>query len=154
MRNKFCTFALTGLLVLGTAGTLAFAQDDTAPPPQQGQDTQGGHRGMNPDMQLKHLTKKLDLSSDQQSQIKPILDSQQQQMQQLWQDQSMSRQERRQKMMAIRQDSSQKIVAVLNDTQKQQYEAMQAQRGNHRMRGQQQGDQAPPQDSAPPQPQQ
>lgn len=152
MGNKFCTFALAGLLVLGMAGNAALAQDDTAPPPQQDQGMQG-HRGMDPDMQLKHMTKQLDLSSDQQSQIKPLLESRQQQMQALWQDQSMSREDRRAKAQSIQQDTSSKIEAVLNDTQKQKYEEMQNRmrdRRTHRM----QGDQAPSQDSAPPAPQQ
>ena len=153
MRSKLCTLALTGFFALGMAGSAALAQDNSAPPPppQQGQGMHG-HRGMDPDQQLQHLTKKLDLSADQQSQIKPILDSQSQQMQQLWQDQSTPREERHQKMMAIHQDTSQKIEAVLNDTQKQKYEAMQAQM-EQRMRNHQQGG-PPSSDAAPPAPQQ
>jgi periplasmic protein CpxP/Spy len=150
MPNKFCTFALTGLLTLGMAGSAALAQDN-APPPQ-GQNMHE-HRGMDPDMQLKHMTKQLDLSADQQSQIKPILQSRQQQMQALWQDQSVSREDRHAKMQSIQQDTSSKIEAVLNDTQKQKYEAMQSRMREHRMGGMQ-GDQAPPQDSTAPQPQQ
>jgi Spy/CpxP family protein refolding chaperone len=153
MRNKFCTFALTGLLTLGMAGSAALAQDDSTPPPPQQGSGMHGHRGMNPDAQLKHMTKQLNLSADQQSQIKPILDSRQQQMQQLWQDQSMSRQDRHQKMMSIQQDTSNQIESVLNDTQKQKYEADQAQMRQRRMhRGQ--GDEQPSQDSTPPAPQQ
>jgi len=150
MRNKFCTFALTSLLTVGLAGSAALAQDTgAAPPPQQGSAMQG-HRGMNPDQQLKHMTKQLDLTADQQAQIKPILDSRQQQMQQLWQDQSMSSADRHQKMKSIQDDSSNQIQAVLNDTQKQKYQAMQEQMKQRRM----QGNQAPPQDATPPAPQQ
>lgn len=150
MHRKFCTIALTGLLTLGMATGAALAQDDSAapPPPQQGMH---GHRGMNTDRQLKRMTKQLSLSADQQSQIKPILDSRQQQMQALWQDQSLSRQDRRQKMMAIQQDSSSKIEAVLSDSQKQQYEAMQQKMSQRRMHGQGGGDQTPPSDSSSPQ---
>jgi periplasmic protein CpxP/Spy len=151
MRNKFCTFALTGLLTLGMAGSAALAQDNSAPPQQDNQNMHG-HRGMDPDMQLKHMTKQLDLSADQQSQIKPILESRQQQMQTLWQDQSLSREDRHTKMQSIQQDTSSKIEAVLNDTQKQKFEADQARMRERRM-DHQQGNQAPP-DSAPPQPQQ
>jgi len=151
MRNKLCTFALTGLLTLGLAGSAAFAQDNSAPPQNEGMH---GHRGgMDPAQQLQHMTKALDLSADQQSQIKPILDARQQQMQQLFQDQSMSREDRRAKMQSIQQDTSSKIETVLNDTQKQKYEAMQAKMRERRM-NHGQGDQAPSQDSAPPQPQQ
>jgi len=135
MRNTLCTLALAGLL--SVAGGVALAQDNAAPPPpQQGQGY--GHRGMNPDAQLQHLTKHLDLTADQQAQIKPILESRDQQSKQLWQDQSLAPADRRAKMQAIHQDTNSKIEAVLNDTQKQKYEAMQAkmqERGHDHMQG-------------------
>ena len=131
MRSKICTVALTGLLTLGLAGGAAFAQEGTTTTPAQTNDNmqdmhQQGmhHRGMNADQQLKKMTKKLNLSADQQAQIKPMLESQDQQMEQLRMDKTMSRQDRHQKMMDIRQDTSQKIEGVLNDTQKQKYESM------------------------------
>ena len=140
MRNKFCTLALTGLLTLGMAGSAAIAQDQSAPPPQQGGGP--GHRGMDPDAQLKHMTKALDLTSDQQAQIKPILQSQHDQMQSLHEDQSLSREDRMAKMKSIHEDSQSKIEAVLNDTQKQKYEEMQAKMQEH-MRERMQGGEAP-----------
>jgi len=140
MQSKFCTLALTALLTLGMAGSAAIAQDQSAPPPQQG--GQWGHRGMDPDAQLKHMTKALDLTADQQTQIKPILESQQQQMMALHEDQSMSRDDRFAKMKAIHEDSRGKIEAVLNDTQKQKYEAMQERMQEH-MHGRGQGGQEP-----------
>ena len=135
MQSKFCTLALTALLTLGMAGSAAIAQDQSAPPPQQG--GQWGHRGMDPDAQLKHMTKALDLTADQQTQIKPILESQAQQMQALRQDQSLAGEDRMTKMKSIHEDSRTKIEAVLNDTQKQKYEAMQSEMHGHRGGGQQ-----------------
>lgn len=147
IHTKFCTLALAGILTLGMAAGMAVAQDqsDQSAPPSN--PNMQGRRGMNPDEQLKHLTKQLDLSADQQSQIKPILESRDQQMQQLWQDQSMSREDRHQKMSAIQTDSNSKIEAVLNDTQKQKYEQMQAE-----MRQRRQGGRQPSQGSTSPQP--
>jgi Spy/CpxP family protein refolding chaperone len=140
MRIRFCTLALTGLLTLGMAGSVALAQDQTAPPPQGGQGG-GWHRGgMDPDAQLKHMTKALDLTADQQTQIKPILESTHQQMEALHSDTSLSREDRMTKMRSIHEDSRTKIEAVLNDTQKQKFEAMQARMGEHRVGGQE----APP----------
>jgi len=81
---------------------------------------------MSPEQQLDRMTKTLQLSSDQQSQIKPILASRQQQMEAIHQDQSLSQQDKMAKMKSLRDDSNAKIEAVLNDTQKQQFEAMQA----------------------------
>ncbi len=67
------------------------------------------------------MTKRYNLSSDQQTQIKPILANQQQQMQALRQDSSLSREDKMAKIKSIREDSSSKIQAVLNDTQKQKF---------------------------------
>jgi Spy/CpxP family protein refolding chaperone len=136
MQMKIYTLALAGLLTLGTAGAAAVAQDTSTPPPQ-GEGP--GHRGMDPEGQLKHMTKALDLTADQQTQIKPILDSQHQQMEALHQDQSLSREDRFAKMKTIREDSKTKIEAVLNDTQKQKFEAMQ-----ERMHDRRGGGQEPP----------
>jgi protein CpxP len=129
MRNKMFTLALGGMLALGTASAL-YAQDNSTPPSQDQQQGQGGgerhgHGMMDPNRQLEHMTRQLDLSSDQQSQIKPILVDREQKMQALWQNQSLSRQDRRSQVMAVRQDSDTKIQGVLNDQQKQKYQAMQ-----------------------------
>jgi protein CpxP len=132
MHIKFHTIALSSLLAIGMAGSAALAQDSSMPQSQPAEGQQGpGRRGMNPDKQLEHMTKQLNLSADQQTQIKPILVSRDQQMQQLWQDQSTSPQERRAKGKAIQDDSKAKIEAILNDTQKQKFEQMM----EHRHRG-------------------
>lgn len=139
MRTKVMAITLGGLLALGAQAAL-FAQDNPQQTnaPQQTEDQgsgQHGRRGMNPDRQLEHMTKVLNLSADQQAQIRPILLDRQQKMQALWQDQSVAQQDRRAKMEAIRQDTKSRIEAVLNDQQKQQFESM-----HHGPRG---GGQAP-----------
>ena len=131
MRNTLSTFALASLLIIG--GGAAIAQDNAAPAPQQGQGY--GHHGMNPDAQLQHLTKSLDLTADQQAQIKPILENGDAQMKQLWQDQSLSQQDRHTKMQTIHQDTHSKIEAVLTDTQKQKFVEMQEKRQQHMQSG-------------------
>lgn len=152
MRNKLFALALGGIIAV-SANAALYAQDNGAQtnPPQTSGDQQPGqfHRGhrMNPDRQLAHLTKALDLSADQQAQIKPILQDRQQQMQALWQDQSLSRQDRHAKAQAIQQDSRTKLEAALNDQQKQKFEEMRAKM--QARREQRMGGQAP---SAAPQP--
>lgn len=131
MRNTLCTLTIAGLLM--TASGLAIAQENAAAAPQQG-GGYGHHGMMSPDEQLSHLTKALNLSSDQQAQIKPILQNVQQQGMQIHQDQSLSQQDRWSKMQALHQDTNSKIEAVLNDSQKQKFEEMQAKRQGH-MRG-------------------
>jgi len=124
MKNQICRIALSGLLATGLAlgSAAAFAQD--APPPDASGQQGGGRMGrapMTPDEQLDRMTKRYNLSADQQTQIKPILANQQQQMMSLRQDSSMSRDDKMAKMKSIREDSTTKIQAVLNDTQKKQF---------------------------------
>ena len=70
----------------------------------------GGHRGMmDPAQQLEGMTKRYNLSADQQTQLKPILASQQQQMQALRWDSLLSREDRMAKMQSIRADTKTKI---------------------------------------------
>ena len=80
------------LLSLGFAAGNAFGQDRQEPPPppaaqaaisnrDQAWDRHMGRRPMQSvDDQLKHLTKKLNLSDDQQTKLKPILEDQRKQM--------------------------------------------------------------------------
>jgi hypothetical protein len=98
---------------------------------------------MDPDRQLEHMTRALDLTADQQSQLKPLLVDRQQKMQALFQDQSISQDDRHAKARSIMTDSNGKIEAVLNDQQKQKFEAMQ-QRMRHG------GPQGPPPADTPP----
>lgn len=139
MRTKLCTLALAGLLSM--AGGAAIAQDNSAAAAQE-QGQAYGHRGMNPDAQLQRLTKHLDLTADQQAQIKPVLENAHQQMMQIRQDQTLSPQDRHSKMQAIHEDTKSKIEAALNDTQKQKFEAMQARAQEH-MHARMQEQQAP-----------
>jgi protein CpxP len=142
MRNKTLTIALGALLACASTSAL-YAQDNSTPPAQQQDQRDGRGPGrMDPDKQLEHMTKQLDLSSDQQNQIRPLLVDRQQKMQTLWQNQSLSREDRRSQMMAIRQDSEAKIQGVLNDQQKQKYQAMQERMHDRRGPGQG-GDNAP-----------
>jgi Spy/CpxP family protein refolding chaperone len=128
MKNQLCRIALSGLLATGlTLGTAAaFAQQDSPAPDASAQQPGNGggrmgHRQMSPDDRLAQMTKRYDLSADQQAQIKPILADQQQQMMALRQDSSMSREDRMTKMMSIREASNTKISAILNDSQKQKF---------------------------------
>jgi periplasmic protein CpxP/Spy len=133
MRNQLCRLAISGLLATGlTLGSAAaFAQQDNAAPtpPQQGNGY--GHQHKTPDEQVARMTKRYNLSSDQQAQIKPILANQQQQMQALRQDSSLSREDKMAKMKSIRDDSSTKIQALLNDGQKQKFAQDQQRRQEH-----------------------
>lgn len=130
MRKQIASLALTAMFGLG----VAIAAPQNAAP--QDQPAQNGHwagrRQADPQKEVQHLTKKLNLTSDQQSQILSILQNRQQQMEQLRNDSSLSQDDRRAKFRSIREDSETKIHAVLNDTQKKQYDDMQQQMREHR----------------------
>lgn len=131
MQTKLFTLALGGLLALGLSSA-AFAQDNPPPPPDQNQagpPPEGG-RGMrmDPNRQLERLTRELSLTTDQQTQIKPMLVERQQKMQALFQNQSLSQEDRRTQMRTIMEGSNNSIKAILNDDQKQKFDAMQQQR--------------------------
>jgi hypothetical protein len=80
-----------------------------------------GRQQMTPDEQVARMTKRYDLSADQQTQIKPIVADAQQQTMTLRQDSSMSRDDKIAKMKSIREDANTKISAILNDSQKQKF---------------------------------
>jgi protein CpxP len=137
MKNQLCRLAISGLLATGLTlcSAAAFAQQDStaAPTPDASAPQQGGGHGQwgghqTPDEQVARMTKRYNLSSDQQAQIKPILANQQQQMQALRQDSSLSQEDKMAKMKSIHEDSSSKIQAVLNDSQKQKFAQDQARR--------------------------
>ncbi len=152
--------AFLALFTLGLAGA-AFAQDEQngpPPPPQAGQQSGQGmerHMGrggpiMSVDDQLKHLTKKLNLSADQQAKLKPILEDQRTQLEAIHSDSTLSREDRFSKMQTLRQSSDTQIKSVLNEDQQKNFDKMreeqQGRMGKWRKGG---GNAAPPSGSAP-----
>lgn len=128
---------MAAMLSLGVA---TFAQDDqNGPPPapadqQSGQPPEqgmgrhmgGGRRMPSVDDQIKHLTKKLNLSADQQTKLKPILEDQRKQMEAVHNDSSLSREDRFSKMQTLRQSSDADIKGVLNEEQQKNFDKMRA----------------------------
>ncbi len=154
MQTRLLSLTLGGLLALGVAGA-AFAQDPPPPPPNSSQDQnqaapppEGRGMRMDPARQLERLTRELNLTSDQQEKIKPLLVERQQKMQTLMQDQSVSQEDRRAQMRTIMEGTNNSIKENLNDDQKQKFDAM-------RQRMRRGGPGGPPPDGAapPPQPQ-
>lgn len=90
---------------------------------------------------MEMLTQRLNLTADQQTQVKAIQQETGRQMMAVRSDSSLSQDQQRSKMMDIRKSSQDKIRAVLTDDQKTKYDAMQAEM-RERMKNRQQG---PPQ---------
>jgi len=146
------------LVMVGTAvGALqAKAQDPSAPPPPPppGQDGQrhGGPGGMRGN-QVEFLTKKLNLTPDQVTQVKAIEDDSRKQMMALREDASIAGADKRAKVMDIHKTAQDKIRALLTDDQKTKYDALQAEM-RERMENRHGGPGGPPPPTPPPAPQQ
>ena len=108
---------------------------------------------MNGDRQLQRMTKELNLSQDQASQIQAINEDTAKQVEAVRSDSSVAQAEKREKVMDIHKASEDKIRSVLNDEQKTKYDAMLAKRGH---RGSRKGgkNETPPPPPPPPAPQQ
>ncbi len=129
MKKQILSLALS--TVFGVGAALAAPQTQEQPAePQSNQATHEQHR-MDPNRQIQRLTKRLNLTADQQNQILPILTERQQQMQSILNDSSLSAKDRHAKMRTVREDSETKIKAVLTDSQKQTWDQMQQQRREH-----------------------
>ncbi|MBV8552907.1 MAG: hypothetical protein JOY54_16555 [Acidobacteriaceae bacterium] len=138
MKKQIFTLALSTLFGLGAAMAAPPQQGDQPAAPQNEQHAQ--HRA-DPSQQVRRLTKRLNLTSDQQSQLLPILTDRQQQMESIRNDNSLSAKDKHVKMHAIREASDAQIRSLLTDSQKQTYDQMQQQMREHM---QQKHDQATP----------
>ena len=124
-----------------------FAQDNQATPsttqdqsaPSQGGEHHGPRGG--DEHRIEHMTKALNLTPDQVTQVKAIDMSTHDQMRALHGDTSMQPADKRAKMMAIHQESTTKVRAVLNDEQKSKFDAMEARMKERR---EEHGEQGPP----------
>jgi protein CpxP len=139
--------------VISIAAPLATAQDNSAPPSndQQTAPSQGNgrwrHGAPDPAKQTAQLTKKLNLTSDQQTKVSSIFQSEHSQMESLRQDSSLSEQDRHSKMRSIHEAANTQIRGLLDSNQQKTWDTMQANREERMQnRGQKSngGDQASP----------
>lgn len=131
-------FTLVKVLVLGVALTpvamLAQAGAPADPPAatqdQQGPPMHGGHRDLadRDAHMLTMMTKRLDLTPDQVTQIQGIQADSRTQMQSLRTDTSVAGPDKRSKMMEIHKGQTEKVRAVLNDQQKAKFDEMEQHR--------------------------
>jgi protein CpxP len=121
----------------------AMAQDPSAPPPPQDQagPPHGGQGGMRGN-QVEFLTKKLNLTPDQVTQVKAIDADTMNQMRALREDTSVAGPDKRAKMMDIHKAAQDKIRGLLTPDQQTKFDALQAQAREHR--GNHGGEDGPP----------
>jgi protein CpxP len=138
--------------LISIAAPFATAQDNSAPPAsandQQTAPSQGkgrwGHGAPDPAQQTAHLSKKLNLTSDQQTKVLSIFQSEHTQMESLRNDSSLSQQDRRSKMMSVHETTNTQVRALLDSNQQKTWDTMQANREEHMHNRHQDGDQASP----------
>ncbi len=118
MKQVFLRGALALAVVFG--GATAYAQMGG----QGGGGPHGQHQPMSTDQHLQMLTQQLSLTSDQQQQIKPILENESQQMESLRSDTALSQQDRMSKMREIRQNSAGQIQPILTTEQQAKWQEM------------------------------
>jgi hypothetical protein len=125
MLNRSLTLAYGVMFMLGTAG-LAAGQDNAAHQPSARQQLQGIHTPQSIDQELAHLTKDLELTPEQQKQVRHLLEEHHDRIQALLdKNPTASRQELDPKIHAISDDTHRDIHALLTDHQKELEKAMQ-----------------------------
>jgi len=150
-RSWLATAFLAMLLSLGFGVVNAYGQDaQDAPPAPAQQPGPGMGRGMgrrpmeSVDDQIKHLSKKLNLSDDQQAKLKPILEDQRKQMETIHNDSSLSREDRFSKMQELRKNSDDQIKSVLNPDQQKNFDKMREEQHDRMKNWRKGGENAPP----------
>jgi periplasmic protein CpxP/Spy len=130
MRNRPSTLAYGVMLMLGITGA-AIAQDNGAQQPSARQQLQHIHTPQSIDQELAHLTKDLELTSEQQQQVRPLLEEHHDKIQALLdKNPTASRQELGPQIHAISDETHGKIHALLTDHQKELEKAMQQREHN------------------------
>jgi periplasmic protein CpxP/Spy len=130
MRNRPFTLAYGVMLMLGMAGA-AVAQDNGVQEPSARQQLQHIHTPQSIDQELARLTKDLELTPQQQQQVRPLLEEHHDRIQALLdKNPTASRQKLAPQIHAISDQTHRKIHALLTDQQKELEKAMQQREHN------------------------
>jgi protein CpxP len=129
MRNRFFTLAYGIMFLLGMAGP-AVAQDNGAQSSAR-QQLQHIHTPQSIDQELARLTKDLELTPEQQQQVRPLLQEHHDKIQAILdKNPNASRQELGPQIHAISDETHHEIHALLTDHQKELEKAMQQREHN------------------------
>jgi septal ring factor EnvC (AmiA/AmiB activator) len=141
-RSLITSTALAAIVAGGIFTMSARAQDvpsqdsQARPTGPSGEEYRGHHRMPSVDQQLKHLTKALKLSDDQQAKVRSALEDQRKQMEQIHNDASLSQNDRFSKMKEIHENTNTQIKSALSDDQQKKFDEIQQKHQEH-MRGHQ-----------------
>ena len=130
MRNRLFVLAYGAMFMLGMA-VLAVAQDNGAQQPSARQQLQQVHSPQSIHQELARLTKDLELTPEQQKQVRPLLNEHHDKIQALLdKNPTASRQQLGPQIHAISDETHREIHALLTDHQKELEKVMQ-QREHH-----------------------
>jgi Spy/CpxP family protein refolding chaperone len=116
------------LVVVLTTGVLLVGQNPPPQTPQQGHEAMGAAANKT-DAHLQMLTEKLNLTDEQRTKLKPILQDQSQQQQAVHDDTSLSPEQKTAKIKAIHASFRAQISAVLTPEQQAKLQEMKQQGG-------------------------
>jgi protein CpxP len=125
MRNQYCALVYGAMLSVGMAGPV-IAQDNAVQQPSARQQLQQIHSRQSIDEELARLTKDLELTPQQQQQVRPLLNEHHDKIQALLdKNPAASRQDLGPQIHAISDETHREIHALLTDHQKELEKAMQ-----------------------------
>jgi hypothetical protein len=130
--NRFRLLAIATTLM---ASLTLFAQQTAAPPPpsQEQAQTQNAapHALPTVDQHIKVLSEKLDLTADQQTKIRPIIEHMQDESQKVIDDTTLSPEARHAKMKTIHEKATNQTRPYLSDDQKKKLDELEQEPHHH-----------------------
>ena len=110
-------------LLAGCLFAMAAGAQQNTPAQENGEHKHGGQMRSSEDM-MQELTTKLNLTADQQTKIKSIMDESHEKMRATMSDQSLSKEDKHAKMKSMHDSIHAKVREVLTDEQKPKFDAM------------------------------
>jgi protein CpxP len=155
MKKLNLFLSITALFIFSAAAFAAAPQDaQSSQQPSAQSKTGHGHgageghgraMGMDPDAMLEHMSKELNLTDDQKTKVKPILEDQSKQMQDLRQSTSTSEQDRHAKMKQIHENTMSQLRPILTSDQQKKLDEMMSHHGEQGQGHPHSGDTSKPQ---------
>lgn len=144
MKRIFITAALAGTMIAAGIPVVAQTATDTQNTTTQQAQTEGHHHHHR--NRLAYMSKQLNLTQEQQSQIKPIFQKQHQAAKAIKQDTSLTQEQKKEKMKALRQETMAQVNPILTPEQQQQWQQLREQaKARHQKNGEGQPTTATPQ---------
>lgn len=140
---KHRLLALTLFCIAGLMTASAVAQDND--PSQSAPPDHPRHGQFDPGKRTEMLTKRLNLTPDQQPKVLEALKAEQSQMEALHSDSSLSQEDRHSKMMDIHKSTNDQIRGILTADQQKRWDEIQSRR--EQWQGHRGGQNSPPPDS-------